>query len=258
MLDISIYERIIDYNNTTHLHERRHVMAVKQYEVVVEGNKTELRDVEEMVGKIRTICSKVEKAQDAYKKAAEYVYLIKKHKAYKSSGLSFVDYMREKTGMGGTTAKSLAAIWERRIAISEMVIENDIKELLKHFDSLSMRQLLTIVNNPDVYTIAVQRWDNGEFNCIDEAWIAAYDTFLLEQKQEQKAEQEQKVEQKQEAEQKQEKKAEQKHEQKQEQKQEQEVIVAELYTDIELSDIIASIRQLWENGHSPVIAKIFI
>ena len=167
-------------------------MAKKNYEVTVEGNKTELRNVDEMLSSVRAICQKVEKAQDAYKQAMEITYLLNKHKVHKQHNMSFTDFMRIQTGMGATTAKSLVAIWKTRLVLiddmrANKVTDAIIGDVLKEFDSFSMRQLLKAAKYEDgeliagtVYEYALLKADDKEASLSD-MWNIACEAHETEE-----------------------------------------------------------------------------
>lgn len=122
----------------------------KVKEKQVDGKMQLVVTEDTLINRIKAVCDKVEKAQDAYKSIAEDVYLLKKYCAHKAAGYSnFKDYITAVTGMGKTTATSLVKIWGNRLV---MVKEFDrigfdqglIDQGLGWYDSLGMRALLSI------------------------------------------------------------------------------------------------------------------
>lgn len=124
----------------------------KVKEKQVDGKMKLVVTEDTLINRIKAVCDKVEKAQDAYKSIAEDVYLLKKYGAHKAAGYSnFKDYITAVTGMGKTTATSLVKIWGNRLVMAKELDRNGldqavIDQALGWYDSLGMRALLSISN----------------------------------------------------------------------------------------------------------------
>lgn len=93
-------------------------MAKYEMETVDEKGKkgVVLKDIAKMENAIHSVCSKIEQAEGGYLKVAEQVYLLNKHKVHKNAGYTnFKDYIRDRTGMGATTAHTLINYWKLHI-----------------------------------------------------------------------------------------------------------------------------------------------
>ena len=123
---------------------------VKVKEKQVDGKMQLVVTEDTLINRIKAVCDKVEKAQDAYKSIAEDVYLLKKYGAHKAAGYSnFKDYITAVTGMGKTTATSLVKIWGNRLVMAKEFDrvgfdQGIIDQALGWYDSLGMRALLSI------------------------------------------------------------------------------------------------------------------
>lgn len=122
----------------------------KVKEKQVDGKMQLVVTEDTLINRIKAVCDKVEKAQDAYKSIAEDVYLLKKYGAHKAAGYSnFKDYITVVTGMGKTTATSLIKIWGNRLVMAKEFDsigfdQELIDQALGWYDSLGMRALLSI------------------------------------------------------------------------------------------------------------------
>lgn len=104
------------------------------------------------IERIKSVCDKVEKAQDAYKKIINDVYgLYSDKQAWKSDECkNFKTYMTKMFGMGSTTTTSLIAIAKVKNAIEDEYC-NYGEVIEKFFMSRTMRQLLTFVKFQDCF-----------------------------------------------------------------------------------------------------------
>lgn len=140
-------------------------------ELKVMRGVTKTLDVESLEQKVKAVCDKVEKAQDAYKAVMEDVYILKINKVNERYNMTFVDYIREKTGMGKSTAYSLVAIWKMILEGRDDIMNNVedekeaermVKEWMKTVTSFSMRRLLELVSNKNQFLADNNRLLIGE------------------------------------------------------------------------------------------------
>lgn len=97
------------------------------------------KKVERAINHISDICCKVENSTEEYKKTIDDIVFLQTVKAHKESGLTFHDYIHERTGMGRTTCTYLLRIGKY------MQLSGMGKEEKKDFTALPMRTILSTI-----------------------------------------------------------------------------------------------------------------